>query len=82
MSEKSKLMRQCEILSRGISDEAMRTLEELVSLDLPVFQLREPDGTPIASDASTLALHAAVRDGEQGLVKQIVKMRKLANQST
>lgn len=75
MSEKkeSELEKRCKILRDGIRPEAMRVLEELAHMDLPVFQ-------ELGSvDAQTACLQAAVRDGEKGFVLKIQKMRAMAD---
>lgn len=76
-NNEGELMRRGRVLLTGISDEAMEVLCELAGMELPVFQFRGRDLQPVG-DAQMVALMAAVRDGERGLVQEVLRMRKLA----
>lgn len=73
---RKEYLRRCKVLADGISPEAMKILKELASWDLPVFQFRDQELQPLAGDAQTLTLMAAVRDGERGLVQTVLRMRE------
>lgn len=75
---KQDLIRQGKILIDGISDEALQLIEQLGHYSQPIFQFRDQELKPIAGDAHTIALMAAVRDGERGLVQQIHELRRYA----
>lgn len=75
--DEGELMRKGRVLLAGISDEAMEVLCELAGMELPVFQFRGRDLQPVG-DAQVVTLMAAVRDGERGLVQEVLRMRKLA----
>ena len=70
--KESLLDRRCKILRDGIRPEAMQVLEEMVHMDLPVFQHLDE------VDVKKAVLLAAVRDGEKGFVLKIKKMRAMA----
>ena len=80
-------LKRARILAHGISEEAMAILEEHVGLHLPVFQTRECDGfggtRPRDVNPQMLCLEAALRDGEQAVVKwlriQIEKGKRANN---
>ena len=76
-NNEGELMRRGRVLLAGISDEAMGVLEELAGMELPVFQFRGRDLQPVG-DAQVVTLMAAVRDGERGLVQEVLRLRKLA----
>lgn len=71
---------QCIDLLSGISPAAWAVIESVAKPDLPVFQFREASINGVTAmlpaDAQTLALMAAVRDGEIGLFKKLLVMRK------
>ena len=69
-------LRRCKVLADGISPEAMKLLRETAHYDMPVFQFRDQKLHPLAQDAHTLTLMAAVRDGERGLVQTVLRMRE------
>ena len=77
---KARDMKRARLLANGISDEARAILEEHVGLHLPVFQTREPDGfggtRTRKDDPRTLCLEAALKDGEQAVVKWLIIQRK------
>lgn len=74
---KREYLRRCKVLADGISPEAMKLLREMAHYDMPVFQFRDPNNLqPLAQDAHTLSLMAAVRDGERGLVQTVLRMRE------
>lgn len=73
---KREYLRRCKVLADGISPEAMNLLKEMAHFDLPVFQFRDAHLQPLAQDAHTLSLMAAVRDGERGLVQTVLRMRE------
>lgn len=73
---RQEYLRRCKVLADGISPEAMMILKELGHYDLPVFQFRDEYLQPLAQDAHTLSLMAAVRDGERGLVQTVLRMRE------
>ena len=76
-NNEGEVMRRGRVLLAGISDEAMGVLEELAGMELPVFQFRGRDLQPVG-DAQVVTLMAAVRDGERGLVQEVLRLRKLA----
>ena len=76
-NNEGELMRRGRVLLAGITDEAMEVLEELAGMELPVFQFRGRDLQPVG-DAQVVTLMAAVRDGERGLVQEVLRLRKLA----
>lgn len=76
--KEGELLRKGRILAKGISDEALEVLQELAGMDVPVFQFRDTTGASLSQDAGVLALMAAVRDGERGLVQTVLKLRRLA----
>lgn len=73
---KREYLRRCKVLAGGISPEAMNLLREMAHYDMPVFQFRDQNLQPLAQDAHTLSLMAAVRDGERGLVQTVLRMRE------
>lgn len=75
--DEGEVMRRGRVLLAGISDEAMEVLCELAGMELPVFQFRGRDLQPVG-DAQVVTLMAAVRDGERGLVQEVLRLRKLA----
>ena len=76
-----EVLRQGRILLAGISEEALAVLEELAGMDVPVFQFRDrTTGMNLTGDAGVLALMAAVRDGERGLVQTVKKLRRFAKE--
>lgn len=76
------LLRQGKILLDGISPAALELIEQLGHYDEPVFQFRTQKLEPISHDAHTLALMAAVRDGERGLVQTIRWLRDFAEKNS
>lgn len=76
-NNEGEVMRRGRVLLTGISDEAMEVLCELAGMELPVFQFRGRDLQPVG-DAQVVTLMAAVRDGERGLVQEVLRLRKLA----
>lgn len=79
---KREYLRRCKVLADGISPEAMMLLREMAHYDLPVFQFRDQHLQPLAHDAHTLSLMAAVRDGERGLVQVVLRMREDAEKES
>ncbi len=78
-----ELKRRCKVLLDGISEAAMREIELLGHYDMPVFQFRDAATLqPLACDAQTLALMAATRDGERGLVQTLLKLRAMAREDS
>ena len=73
---RQEYLRRCKVLADGISPEAMKLLREMAHYDMPVFQFRDQKLQPLAQDAHTLSLMAAVRDGERGLVQTVLRMRE------
>lgn len=68
--------RKCRILLDGISKEALEVLKELGHVNSPVFQFYDPETLEaLPHDAATLALRAAVRDGESRVVQAVLSMR-------
>lgn len=76
-SEEGEMMRMGRVLLAGITDEAMEVMCELAGMELPVFQFRGRDLRPLG-DAQLVTLMAAVRDGERGLVQEVLRLRKYA----
>ncbi|MCD8070549.1 MAG: hypothetical protein LUE08_04080 [Akkermansiaceae bacterium] len=72
--EQLRLERERVILKEGVSDAALELLKEKFQFGLPVFQFRAGN-LPISADAQTLALQAAVRDGEHGVINYIELVR-------
>ena len=68
--------RKCRIVLEGISKEALEVLKELGHVGSPVFQFYDPETLEaLPQDAATLALRAAVRDGESRVVQAVLSMR-------
>lgn len=79
--------RKCRVVLEGISKEALAVLKELGHVESPVFQFLDAETLePLPQDAATLALRAAVRDGESRVVQAVLSMRrramKIANKNT
>lgn len=68
--------RKCRVVLEGISKEALEVLKELGHVGGPVFQFYDVETMePLKADAATLALRAAVRDGEARVVQAVLSMR-------
>lgn len=76
MSADNDYDRKCRILLEGISKEALEVLKELGHVGGPAFQFYDARTLePLKQDAATLALQAAVRDGESRVVQAVLTMR-------
>lgn len=72
---KRKLARRRRILREGISDEAMKVLQEHFETGLPVFLFADKKGIPLSGDPQMLTLMAARRDGQLHVIKWLEQER-------
>lgn len=74
-SAASEILRQADILRRGISDEAIELLEEIFGANLDVFQLVDRYGAPRKESSEILMMEAQKRDGQLSVIRWIKQRR-------
>ncbi len=63
--------RRKEVIRKGVTREALSVLEERFPAKSSLFQFYDDQGRPLPLDAQTLSLQAAMRDGEQNVIRYI-----------
>lgn len=78
MTEEKKKHRQklLNTIRMGVTDEAVKALEEYFELDKCTFVFRNEFQQPLAPDYHTMVLQAALRDGNREVVYLIKTLKK------
>lgn len=70
-----EILRQADILRRGISNEAIDLLEQVFGYHHDIFQLVDRHGVPRRESADILMMEAQKRDGALSVIRWIKQRR-------